>query len=67
MKPEVSGSWENTNKHSVLLLATAAGSLLGNTEITDSFIFFLSSVHRVQLGTEGPPSGHGTCQLRQKN
>lgn len=54
MKHEVSGSWENINKHSFLLLATAAGSLLGFTEITDSFISFLSSVHREQLGTEGP-------------
>lgn len=66
MKHEVSGSWENINKHSFLLLATAAGSLLGFTEITDSFIFFLSSVHRVQLGTEGPQVVMALASLGRK-
>ena len=39
-----------------MLLATAAVPLWGYREITDHFIFFLSSclVHRMQLGMEGP-------------
>jgi len=63
-KNGLSGSCKIRGRHSFFLPpATAAVSLKGYGEVTDSFIFFLSScqVHGKQLGMEGPPSGYGTC------